>query len=390
MVPPSEGHLQRLLDRVKSGSYRASPVRRVYIPKGNSPTELRPIGIPTVEDKVFQRAVVMLLEPIYEQDFLDCSHGFRPQRSAHGALESLWKQTMNIQGGWILEVDIQKFFDHLDHRHLREFLQHRMRDGVLTRLIGKWLKAGVMDEGSVSYPQSGSPQGGVISPILSNVFLHYVLDLWFERVVKPCLRRPAFLIRYADDFAIGFRDERDARRVMEVIPKRFSKYGLTVHPEKTRLIRFQPPSSTTTREKDAKHRDLPGTFDLLGFTHYWGKSRTGRWVVLRKTAASRFSRAVRSSAEWCRFHRSAPAGQRSATEAESKTPRTLRVLRNPGKLSGLATLPIRGPSLLAQVAKSPQSPTGTLMAGVQSSLETFPPSPPASCSLITRSEPLIR
>lgn len=301
-----EGNLQRLLDRVKSGSYRASPVRRVHIPKGNSPTEFRPIGIPTLEDKVLQRAVVMLLEPIYEQDFLDCSHGFRPKRSAHGALESLWKQTMNIQGGWILEVDIQKFFDHLDHRHLREFLQHRMRDGVLLRLIGKWLKAGVMDEGSVSYPQSGSPQGGVISPILSNVFLHYVLDLWFERVVKPCLRRPAFLIRYADDFAIGFRDERDARRVMEVIPKRFAKYGLTVHPEKTRSICFQPPSSTTTREKDAKHRDLPGTFDLLGFTHYWGKSRTGRWVVQRKTASSRFSRAVRSIADWCRSHRHLP------------------------------------------------------------------------------------
>ncbi len=303
-----EGNLRRLLDRAQSGSYRAPPVRRVYIPKGNSKTEFRPIGIPTLEDKVLQRAVVMLLEPIYEQDFLDCSYGFRPKRSAHGALESLWKQTMNIQGGWILEVDIQKFFDHLDHRHLREFLQHRMRDGVLSRLIGKWLKAGVMDQGSVSFPQAGSPQGGVISPLLSNVFLHYVLDLWFEREVKPRLRGPAFLIRYADDFAIGFRDERDARRVMEVIPQRFAKYGLTVHPDKTRLICFQPPSSTT-RDEDANRRDLPGTFDLLGFTHYWGKSRQGRWVVQRKTASSRFSRAVRSIADWCRTHRHLPVSE---------------------------------------------------------------------------------
>src|SRR5690606_10746302 len=199
-------------------------------------------------------------------------------------------------------VDIQKFFDHLDHRHLREFLRHRMRDGVLSRLIGKWLKAGVMDQGSVSYPQAGSPQGGVISPLLSNIFLHYVLDLWFEREVKPRLRGPAFPIRYADDFAIGFRDERDARRVMEVIPQRFAKYGLTVHPEKTRLVRFQPPSSTT-RDEDERQHDRPGTFDLLGFTHYWGKSRQGHWTVKRKTASSRFSRAVRSIADWCRVHR---------------------------------------------------------------------------------------
>jgi RNA-directed DNA polymerase len=159
-----ESNLQTLLDRVKSGRYIAPPVKRVHIPKGGSKSETRPIGIPTLEDKILQRAVVMLLEPIYEQDFKDCSYGFRPGRSAHDALELLWKRTMDTRGGWVLEVDIRKFFDTLDHTHLRDLLKHRVRDGVLLRLIGKWLKAGVMEAGTVSYPDSGSPQGGVITP----------------------------------------------------------------------------------------------------------------------------------------------------------------------------------------------------------------------------------
>ncbi len=299
-----EGNLQRLLDRAKSGTYRAPPVRRVHIPKGGSTTETRPIGIPTLEDKVLQRAVVMLLEPIYEQDFLDCSYGFRPGRSAHQALDSFRDQLITCRVGCVLEVDIRKFFDNLDHGHLRDFLQLRVRDGVLLRLIGKWLKAGVMEDGSVSYPDSGSPQGGVVSPLLSNVFLHYVLDLWFEQEVKPRLRDRAFLIRYADDFVIGFRDERDAQRVMEVVPKRFGKYGLTVHPTKTKLVPFRRPSPTTsdTDEPD----DRPGTFDLLGFTHYWARSRRGYWVIKRKTATDRFSRAVRSIDSWCQSNRHLP------------------------------------------------------------------------------------
>jgi len=295
-----EANLQSLLDRAKSGTYQAPPVRRVYIPKGGSTTETRPIGIPTLEDKVLQRAVVMLLGPIYEQDFLDCSYGFRPGRSAHQALEGFRSQLMDIKGGWVLEVDIRKFFDHLDHGHLRTFLQLRVRDGVLLRLINKWLKAGVMENGSVSYPDAGSPQGGVISPLLSNVFLHYVLDLWFEWDVKPRMRREAFLIRYADDFVIGFSDERDARRVMDVIPKRFAKYGLTAHPDKTKLVPFRRPSY---RKDDDDKSSRPGTFNLLGFTHYWGRSRRGHWVIKHKTAADRFSRAVRSIDHWCRDHR---------------------------------------------------------------------------------------
>ena len=233
------GNLESLLDRAKSGTYRAPPVRRVHIPKGTG-TETRPIGIPTFEDKVLQRAVVMVLETIYEQDFLDCSYGFRPGRSAHQALDALWRQTTNMGGCWIVEVDIRKFFDTLDHAHLRELLRQRVHDGVLLRLIGKWLNAGVLEEGDITFPEAGTPQGGVISPLLANVYLHYVLDVWFVREVQPRLRGRSFLIRYADDFVMGFACEEDARRVLEVLPKRFGKYGLTLHPDKTRLVPFCP------------------------------------------------------------------------------------------------------------------------------------------------------
>src|SRR5438270_2015239 len=192
-------NLQDLLNRAKSGTYVAPPVRRVHIPKAGSPNETRPLGIPTYEDKILQRAVLMVLEPVYETDFLDVSHGFRPGRGAHGALQSLWQQEMNMGGDWIVDVDLRKFFDTIDHVHLREFLKRRVRDGVILRLIGKWLNAGVLEEGILTVPDDCTPQGGVISPLLANIFLHYVLDEWFEKEVRPRLKGEAFLVRYADD-----------------------------------------------------------------------------------------------------------------------------------------------------------------------------------------------
>ena len=300
-----EANLQNLLDRAKSGTYVAPPVRRVHIPKAGSATETRPLGIPTYEDKILQRAVLMVLEPVYETDFLDVSHGFRPGRGAHGALESLWKQEMKLGGGWIVDVDLRKFFDTINHGHLREFLKRRVRDGVILRLIGKWLNAGVLEEGILTIPDDGTPQGGVISPLLANIFLHYVLDEWFEKEVRPRLQGEAFVIRYADDFVIGVAREDDAQRIMEVLPKRMSKYGLTVHPEKTRLVRFEPPQAddSETEERDPPE---PRTFDFLGFTHYWGRSQRGVWVVKRKTANSRLKRALAALSEWCRKNLHAP------------------------------------------------------------------------------------
>lgn len=286
-------NLKGLLERAKSGAYRAPPVRRVHIPKGDG-SQTRPIGIPTFEDKVLQRAVVMVLEAVYEQDFLNCSYGFRPGRSAHQALSTLREGLMRQGGGWIVDVDIQKFFDTLNHAHLQEIIRQRVRDGVLLRLIGKWLNAGVLEDGGVSYPDAGSPQGGVISPLLSNIYLHHVMDQWFEAEVIPRLKGRAFLVRYADDLTIGLASEEDARRVMEVLPKRFGRYGLALHPEKTRLVNFQRPSS------GGSAGDRPGTFDFLGFTHYWARSRKGHQVVKQKTASNRLTRALKAISQWCR------------------------------------------------------------------------------------------
>lgn len=300
-----EQNLQSLLDRAKNGTYRAPPVRRVHIPKGGSTSETRPIGIPTIEDKVLQRAVAMILDAVYRWDFHDCSYGFRRGRSAQQALEELRNQAMKLGVQWILDVDVQKFFDTLDHGHLRDLLQLRVRDGVILRLIGKWLHAGVMEEGVLTYSESGTPQGGVISPVLANVYLHYVLDQWFHNDVLPRLRGRAMLIRYADDFVIGFSDEQDARRVLEVLPKRFSKHGLTIHPQKTRLVPFHKPRGG----KCPPRHERPGTFDFLGFTHYWGRSRKGYWVVKQKTASSRFTRAVRAISQWCQRNRHQPTGE---------------------------------------------------------------------------------
>lgn len=303
-----EANLRGLLERFKTGRYRAPAVRRVHLPKPGSETRSRPIGIPTLEDKVLQRAVLMVLEPLYEQDFLDCSYGFRPGRSAHQALEALWQGLTAMGGGWVIDLDIQRFFDTVDRGHLRGFLDRRVRDGVIRRAIGKWLKAGVMEDGAVWYPEAGMPQGGVISPLLSNVYLHEVLDAWFEREVKPRLEGRAFLIRYADDAVLVFEQEADARRVLAVLPQRFGRYGLTLHPEKTQLIDFRRPGRREPRPPRGGHR----SFTLLGFSHFWGRSRKGRWTIKRKTAAARFTRALGAIGHWCRTHRHRPVSYQQA------------------------------------------------------------------------------
>jgi group II intron reverse transcriptase/maturase len=296
-----EENLRSLLDRAKSGTYRAPSLRRVHIPKGDG-SKTRPIAIPTFEDKVLQRAVAMVLEAVYEQEFLDCSYGFRPGRSAHQALEALQRQLVFMGGGWLIEIDIEKFFDSVDHGHLREILRHRVRDGVLLRLIGKWLHAGVLEAGQIHHPEAGTPQGGVASPILANIFLHEVLDVWFERDVKPRLKGRASMIRFADDAVLAFSCEEDARRVLDVLPKRFGKYGLTLHPEKTRLVEFRRPD----RGPPKGGARQPRTFDLLGFTHYWDLSRNGKWVVKWRTARDRFRRSLKRISQWCRANRHRP------------------------------------------------------------------------------------
>ena len=288
--------LAELLDRAKAGDqYRAPAVRRVYIPKGKH--ETRPLGIPTLEDKILQRAVTMVLEPIYEQEFLACSKGFRPKCSAHQALNMVWKQIMETGGCWLIDADIAKFFDTLNKAVLRNFVHQRVGDGVMRRLIGKWLSAGVIDNGVMQYPETGTPQGGVISPMLSNIYLHHVLDLWFEQEIKPRLKGRAWMVRFADDFVMGFEYEQDARRVYAVLFKRFEKHGLMIHPEKTRLVPFYPP------DRNGGKRE---TFNFLGFTHQWGTSRKGRAIVTRQTMSKRLTRALDGLRQFCRENRTQP------------------------------------------------------------------------------------
>ena len=291
-----EANLESLLNRIKMGSYHAPPVRRQYIPKADG--RKRPLGIPTLEDKVAQRAILMLLEPIYEADFLPCSYGFRSGRSAHDALDALRTGIMEQGHRWVIDADLAEYFDSIEHGHLRSFLDLRIKDGVVRRMIDKWLKAGVLEEGRLQRSDTGAPQGGVLSPLLSNVFLHYVLDDWFEREAKPRLRGTSQLVRFADDFVLTFKDCQSGKRMLAVLAKRLARYGLVLHATKTRYVDFRP------RRRPGHDPDT--TFDFLGFTHVWGRSRRGKSIVCRITAKSRFARAVKAVHDWCRRNRHLP------------------------------------------------------------------------------------
>jgi group II intron reverse transcriptase/maturase len=241
----------------------------------------------------------MVLEAVYEQDFLSCSYGFRPGRSAHQALQNLHDAVMNQRLRWVIDIDIEKYFDSISHAHLRDFLDQRVTDGVIRRMIDKWLKAGVLEKGLLHHSTAGSPQGGVISPCLSNIFLHHVLDEWFELEVRPRLKGRSTLTRFADDAVMAFEDFLDAKRVLGVLGKRLARYGLKLHPSKTRFVDFRnnKPNGTNHPETDDT------SFTFLGFTHVWGRSRAGKNVVRQVTAKNRYARALAAITAWCRIHR---------------------------------------------------------------------------------------
>jgi len=299
-----DANLYKLYQRLRRGQYVATPVRRIWIDKEGG--KKRPIGIPALEDKIVQRAVSTILNVIYDVNFFDFSHAFRKGHSQHKALHEVREKCRQLNIGWIVSADISGLFDNIEHGLLRRLIKRRVNDGGILRLIGKWLNAGVMEEGILSYPGKGTPQGGVISPVLSNIFLHHVLDAWFAEQVWPRMKGKCFIIRWADDFLIGCELESDAERIMDVLPRRFSEYGLALHPEKTAVIDFRtPPSKVKGKGK--------GTFDFLGFTFYWAKSRRGYWVIKKKTAAKRLSRFVKGLWQWCRENRHEPIKEQYRT-----------------------------------------------------------------------------
>jgi RNA-directed DNA polymerase len=291
-------NLYNLHQRLRRGQYVAIPVKRVWISKDNG--KQRPIGIPSLEDKIVQKAVEMILSAVHEPCFHDFSHGFRPGHSQHMAIKELRDNCIRCNTNWIVSADITGLFDNIDHKHLKDFIKRRVNDGGIIRLIGKWLKAGVMEEGEYQRTDSGTPQGGVISPVLSNIFLHYVLDDWYVKEVQPRMKGRSFLIRYADDFVAGFEQKTDAVRATEAMRKRFARYGLELHPDKTRLIRFDWPSGNSGKG------DRPGTFDFLGFTMYKKISRRGNWATMKKTSRKSLNRFKKMVWSWCKINRHVP------------------------------------------------------------------------------------
>jgi group II intron reverse transcriptase/maturase len=293
----AEENIRQLHQRLKEGKYRAQPLRRVYIPKEDG--KQRPISIPVLEDKIVQKAVVDLLNAIYEQDFLDCSYGFRPKRGQHQALDEVGRIICTRPIGWILEIDIRSYFDSIVRSALVEMIEKRVIDGSVLRLIGKWIKVGVIEDGRLLVSEAGTGQGQPISPLLANIFLHYILDEWFENEVKPRLKGEAYEVRFADDAILCFQHKEDAEKVLAVLPKRFEKYGLTLHPEKTRLLEFGRYAARNARKQGKK----PATFNFLGFVHICARSRQGRFTVHVKTIAKRLGRGLKAVWEWCKRHR---------------------------------------------------------------------------------------
>jgi len=294
-------NIQKLHDRLKSGQYRAQPLRRVYIPKEDG--RQRPISIPSLEDKIVQKAAVDLLNAIYEQDFLKCSYGFRPGRSPQEALDEVGRVVCRRPISTVLEADITGYFDAIVRELLMEMVEKRVRDGSILRLIGKWINVGVIDDGRLLVTETGTGQGQVISPLLANIYLHYVLDEWFENVVKPRLKGEAYEIRYCDDFILCFQNREDAEKVLDVLTKRFAKYGLTLHPEKTRLIEFGREALAKSEERGGRK---PATFDFLGFTHICRRSRRGFFTIHLRTMRKRLRRSVKAVKAWCQKHRHDP------------------------------------------------------------------------------------
>ena len=303
----AQQNIQRLWGRLKSKTYRAQPLRRIYIPKEDG--SQRAISIPALEDKIVQRATVRLLEAIFEPDFLPCSYGARPGRNPHQALDELDCVIFREPITHVLELDITSYFDAIVREQLMEMIGWRISDQSILRLIGKWINAGVIDEGRLLVSETGIGQGQVISPFLANVYLHHILDRWFEDEVRPRLKGKAFLVRYMDDAVIGFQNEEDAQRVLKVLAKRFSKYGLSLHPEKTRLIEF----GRTALVKAERTGTRPATFDFLGHTHVSARSRRGKFQLKVRTMKKRLKRSLRAVAEWCRNHRHKPLHEQQDT-----------------------------------------------------------------------------
>lgn len=284
-----EENLQGLLARVNSGAYRASPSRRAYIEKADG--RLRPLGIATLEDKILQRAVVEVLNAIYEVDFLGFSYGFRPGRRPHDALDALTVGIERKKVNWVLDADVKEFFTNLDHDWLTRFLEHRIADKRVLRLIRKWLNAGVIEDGEWMASETGAPQGASVSPLLANIYLHYVLDRWVRQWRKRHAHGDVVIVRFADDFVAGFEHKSDAERFLADLRERFTKFGLELHPDKTRLIEF---GRNAARNRAARGDGKPETFDFLGFTHYCGKTKNGRFWLKRKTISKRMRAKPRS------------------------------------------------------------------------------------------------